>query len=191
MLICSAFADDLCIFLRDTEQLTRFRTLLDTYCEGAGAMNSWEKTIGLQIGSSEDAVTLPDGWEEGRDITCSPSVKINGKTVEGVLRYLGIFLGTKPAVAQVWAERTTERIEERANRWRERRMPATRTGRGVALRNSILAQAWYLVENQTPPNLEEMMNAWRTTGWEFMADHSSSQQQSGRIRTSAYDQPQM
>ena len=42
----SAFADDICLFLRDSNQLPRFRTLLTTYELGAGAKNSWEKTVG-------------------------------------------------------------------------------------------------------------------------------------------------
>ena len=46
----SAFADDLCIFLRDADQLPRFRQLLEVYEEGAGALNSWEKTEALRIG---------------------------------------------------------------------------------------------------------------------------------------------
>ena len=39
----------ICVYLRDSHQLTRFRTLLTTYEVGAGALNSWEKTIGDQI----------------------------------------------------------------------------------------------------------------------------------------------
>ena len=170
LLICSAFADDICVFLRDPSQLERFRELLTTYCEGAGAVNSWDKTVGLQVGTSGAEVILPQGWEEGRDITCHPTVTIDGKLITGILRYLGVFLGVQEGVARGWIARTTKRIEARANRWRERRMPSTRAGRAVALRNSILALAWYLVENQTPPDLEAMMDSWRTTGWEFMAE---------------------
>ena len=40
ILITSAFADDVCVFMKNAKQLTRFRTLLNTYCEGAGAENS-------------------------------------------------------------------------------------------------------------------------------------------------------
>ena len=65
-------------------------------------------------------------------------------------------------------------------------MPATRTGRAVALRNSILAQAWYLVDNQVPPRLEDMLNAWRTEEWDFMADTTlpSSRETHGSTRSS-------
>ena len=36
----SAFADDLCLFLQDADQLPRFKQLLEVYEEGAGALNS-------------------------------------------------------------------------------------------------------------------------------------------------------
>ena len=52
-------------------------------------------------------------------------------------------------------------------------MPATRAGRGTALKNSILAQAWFLVENQTPPNIEDMMEDWRKEAWSFYANHAN------------------
>ena len=45
------FADDLCVFLKDTKGLDKFRELLSIYEKGAGAVNSWEKTHGMRIGS--------------------------------------------------------------------------------------------------------------------------------------------
>ena len=81
----SCFADDLCLFLKDTNQLPRFKELLEVYEEGAGALNSWEKTEGMRIGSSIGETTLPTGWKEGEDIVTS----------SGVIRYLGIFLRNK------------------------------------------------------------------------------------------------
>ena len=66
--------------------------------------------------------------------------------------------------------------------WREKRMPATRGGRGTALRNSILAQAWFLVENQVPPNIEAMMEAWRKECWSFYANHTDRSNCSTNIK---------
>ena len=159
----SCFADDLCLFLKDTNQLPRFKQLLEIYEEGAGALNSWEKTEGMRIGSSVGETTLPTGWKEGEDIVTS----------SGVIRYLGIFLGTNDEVAKKWLQRTTKRIKDKANIWRERRMPKTRAGRGTALKNSILAQAWFLVENQTPAGIEQMMESWRKEAWSFYGNHTS------------------
>ena len=52
-------------------------------------------------------------------------------------------------------------------------MPKTRAGRGTALKNSILAQAWFLVENQTPADIEQMMESWRKEAWSFYGNHTS------------------
>ena len=154
----SAFADDLGIPLNGTYDLQRFKEVpLRTYEEGSGARNSWDKTCCMHIGDPE--CSLPTGWREGIDVACIR---------DGIIRYLGIYLGAKDKVATEWMKKTTKKIIDKANVWRERRLPATREGRCVALRNSILAQAWYLVENQMPPNVEEMTNAWREEAWCFM-----------------------
>ena len=55
------------MYLRNPAHLTRFRELLEIYCNGAGAKNSWEKTIGLALGDAR-GVPLPEGWTEGVDI---------------------------------------------------------------------------------------------------------------------------
>ena len=56
-----AFADDLMISLRDADQLDRFKELLFIYEDGSGAVNSWEKTCALRVGSLRDDEYLPDG----------------------------------------------------------------------------------------------------------------------------------
>ena len=154
-----AFADDLMISLRDADQLDRFKELLFIYEDGSGAVNSWEKTCALRVGSLRDDEYLPEGWEDGVNIDCSSAL----------IRYLGIFLGADEAVAKQWEEKTTKRVRERLNLWRERGVPMTRAGRNVVIRNSVLALAWYLCEHQPLPNLESMMNAWREDVWDFIA----------------------
>ena len=114
--------------MRTKYQLPRFRNLLDVYEEGAGAKNSWKKTEGLRIGTSIGSTSLPPGWEEGKDIC----------TTSAVICYLGIFLGADEETCAKWKKRTTDRIRDKVTTWREKRMPATRGGRGTALRNSIL-----------------------------------------------------
>ena len=61
-------------------------------------------------------------------------------------------------------------------------MPLTRAGRGTALRNSILAQAWFLVNNQVPPNLADMMNEWRKEAWAFYGNHGREAHGSTTVR---------
>ena len=67
----------------------------------------------------------------------------------------------------------SERPSDRAARSASRQMPKTRAGRGTALKNSILAQAWFLVENQTPADIEQMMESWRKEAWSFYGNHTS------------------
>ena len=130
--------------------------------------------MGLRVGAERGKTDLPEGWEEGRDINCSPEMQIGGETVRGVILYLGVFLGAPEGVAKAWLDKTCARISQRSEAWRERSMPRTRGGRAVALRNSILAQAWYLVENQTPPNLPDMVEKWRREAWTFMSNGSNT-----------------
>ena len=159
--LVSAFADDLCLGLRHPNYLPAFkRDVLCVYERGAGAQNSWPKTFGWHLGPLAEQRMLPDGWVEGRDITCER---------EAALRYLGTFLGTDPQQIRAWNKRTTERIESRIEMWRSRGMPATREGRCVALRNSILAVSWYLVDNQVPHGVEGVMEKWRRLSWSFFA----------------------
>ena len=73
-------------------------------------------------------------------------------------------------------------IRRKADVWREQRMPVTRAGRGTALRNSILAQAWFLVNNQVPPNLADMMNEWRKEAWAFYGNHGREARGSTNVR---------
>ena len=109
--------------------------------------------MGLRVGSEREKHDLPEGWEEGKDIDCNPEVKIGGEAVKGVVRYLGVFLGKPEGVARAWLRKTCDRVARKSETWRERSMPKTRGGRATALRNSILAQVWYLVDNQTPSQL--------------------------------------
>ena len=54
-----AFADDLNLYLRNTDQLTPFRALLAIYENASGAVNSWPKTFGLRVGELRGSDTLP------------------------------------------------------------------------------------------------------------------------------------
>ena len=171
--LISAFADDLCLYLQDEQQLPRFRELLKIYEQGSGAKNSWEKTFALRLGALRLSNTLPSGWIEGRDINF----------IGAAQRYLGIFLGAPVAVANEWERRTTKRVRDRYNLWRERGRPTTLAGCNVVIRNSVLAQVWYLVEHQVEPTLPKMMEAWRKLTWHFMAGGSyESNWQSPRIQ---------
>ena len=164
--LLSAFADDICLCLAHPDHLPAFREdVLEVYERGAGARNSWPKTFGWHVGPLAVLRPLPDGWIEGRDITCDRTA---------ALRYLGVYLGTDEQQLQAWAARTSGRISKRAQLWIDRGLPSTREGRCIALRNSILALSWFLVDNQIPTGLEELMEQWRKVGWQFFARGSGS-----------------
>mmetsp|Transcript_81488 Transcript_81488/g.162102 ORF Transcript_81488/g.162102 Transcript_81488/m.162102 type:complete len:115 (-) Transcript_81488:176-520(-) len=41
-------------------------------------------------------------------------------------------------------------------------------GRNIVVRNSVMAVCWYLVTNQCPPALDDMMAAWEKETWAFV-----------------------
>ena len=56
------FADDLNLFLRNTDQLIPIRALLAIYENASGAVNSWPKTSGLRVGALRGSSSFqPDG----------------------------------------------------------------------------------------------------------------------------------
>ena len=164
------FADDLVVFLRDGDELPAFQSLLRVYERGAGAVNSWEKTHAMRVGALRGSDELPAGWEEGRDIDTSGAA----------IRYLGIFLGCEEAVAAQWEKRITQKMERRFDRWCARGAPATRRGRNIVIRNHVNAVAWYMVQAQTPANVQSMMEVWRQMGWRFFEAPLHAIDMSGR-----------
>ena len=92
-LTAEAFADDLNLLLRNTDQLTPFRALLAIY-ENELSELKWPKTFGLRIGFLRGSDVLPAGWIEGRDIN----------TTNTLIKYLGMFLGAPAEVAKKGGE---------------------------------------------------------------------------------------
>ena len=174
-IVASAFADDLCILLRNADQLGVFRDLLRIYEKGAGALNSWEKTNGMRVGSLRGDTYLPVGWVDSVEHTTDDTRQgINCHDTVHVVRYLGVFLGAPETVAREWQKRITEKMYARFGRWRERGLPRTRCGRNIVIRNSVFAIAWYMVQSQVHPDLESMMAVWEKAGWQFFAESARS-----------------
>ena len=92
-----AFADDLNLFLRNTDQLIPFRALLAIYENVSGAVNSWTKIFGLRVGKLRASDVLHTGWVEGRDINITNTL----------MKYLGMFLGAPEDVAKKRQENFT------------------------------------------------------------------------------------
>ena len=53
----TAFVDDLNLYCRKTEDLSKFKSILKIYEEGSNALNSWEKTIALRLGPYRKSFT--------------------------------------------------------------------------------------------------------------------------------------
>ena len=155
--LVSGFADDLGITLKNTDQLTLFKPLLTIYENGSGAKNSWDKSLGIRLGSIQNETSLPPGWEEGIDIV----------TKSNVMRYLGTYLGEKNSVKTSYDDKTIKKVIKKTNIWKERGIPRSREGKFIAMRNSILAQMWYLIENQFLENTPNTLECARIETWNF------------------------
>ena len=159
------YADDLVGTLRDEDQLPRFKKLLGVYERGSGAENDWdEKTVALRIGSLRASTHMP-AWD-------GPAASQLFK--DEVVRYLGIFLGTDEQVAREWEKRVTAKIRARYARWLTRGGARSMLGRNIVIKTSVMAVAWYLVSNQTPPNIDDMMSAWERESWRYFEQSAAA-----------------
>ena len=159
------YADDLVAALRDEDQLPRFKKLLGVYERGSGAENDWdEKTVAVRIGSLRDSTHMPV-WD-------GPSAEQLFK--DEVVRYLGIFLGTDEQVAREWEKRVTAKIKARYARWLTRGGARSMLGRNIVIKTSVMAVAWYLVSNQTPPNIDDMMSVWERESWRYFEQSAAA-----------------
>ena len=79
-------------------------------------------------------------------------------------------------MAREWHKRITKRITDRFNEWRAKRLPATLYGRSLAIKNSVLAVAWYLVNHALPPDgdLDSLMSKWQEEAFRFLDDSARS-----------------
>ena len=91
----------------------------------------------------------------------------NSIFTDGVIRYLGIFLETKEDVAREWEERITRKIKARYAKWLSLRAGSTAFGKNIAIKNSVMAIAWYMTNNQTPPDLDDLIAQWEKDTWYF------------------------
>ena len=160
------YADDLVGLLADEQQLVRFKELLTVYELGSGAENDWaEKTAALRVGTLRDSTAMP-AWDGPTE------AQLFGR--EAVVRYLGVFLGAPEAVAREWDKRTTAKIGARYAQWAMRGGARTVFGRNIVVRNSVMAVAWYLVTNQCPPHLDDMLVKWERATWAFVEQPSGA-----------------
>ena len=85
-----------------------------------------------------------------------------------VVRYLGVFLGTSEAVARVWEEKVTGKIRQRYGSWLSQGGARTLFGRNIVVKNSVMAVAWFLVQRQCLPNLDDMLAEWERLTWAYI-----------------------
>ena len=84
------------------------------------------------------------------------------------MRYLGVFLGTNEAVARVWEEKVTGKIRQRYGSWLSQGGARTLFGRNIVVKNSVMAVAWFLVQRQCLPNLDDMLAEWERLTWAYI-----------------------
>ena len=47
-------------------------------------------------------------------------------------------------------------------------------GRNIVIKTSVMAVAWYLVSNQTPPNIDDMMSVWERESWRYFEQSAAA-----------------
>ena len=68
--------------------------------------------------------------------------------------------------------------------WRRTRLPCTMAGKSLAIKNSVLACAWYLIGHQCPPDLDTMLEKCRDEAFRFLDEslHSLANQTRGSTK---------
>ena len=85
----------------------------------------------MRLGTLRGTTHLPQGSPANTDVS----------EVDGIVRYLGIFLGAPQNVARKWHERITSKMQTRCLTWASRSVPATRDRCNIVIKNSIFALA--------------------------------------------------
>ena len=86
------------------------------------------------------------------------------------VRYLGIYLGSEPATAQIWSERIAGRLTSRLNSLRATRGARTWYGRVTILKTLVFSIANFYLMNREPPNLAHLLDLWWQQLWRFFWD---------------------
>ena len=164
----ASMADDIALAIRDTDQLPCVQLILQVHERASGALNNWDKTYGLRIGTLRGTSHIPAGWNPNHiDFTEDP------------IRYLGIFLGTPDKVARkivgdmqeaAWraGKSLTAKVGRRFEEWAEIGVASTYAGRNLIVKNSVLAMVWYTVESQSIAELDSALTEWQRMAWRFV-----------------------
>ena len=173
--IAVAMADDVGLCLRDTFQLPSFKLVLAVYERASNSLNNWPKTFGYRIGSLRGSTLMPPNWNPAH---------VNFNT-DPAIRYLGVFFGAMASIRAEWDAPTslndnstptdlTSRMSHRFSQWSSLGVGGTYAGRNLIAKNSVLAMAWYLIENQTLPDIDTVLTKWQRMSWRFVESSPSS-----------------
>jgi exonuclease III len=155
----AAFADDLTAFLQNASHLPAFKSLVHIYERGSLAKMSWTKTFGKPVGTS---TTDP----ETETHALSAGIVQNNNTTT---RILGVHIGPPNQVDKIWKEKTVNRVIQKFALWSQKYLPSSIEGKNTVIKNSVLACVWYLIEHQTPPDLDSLMTTLQKLAWSFHA----------------------
>ena len=103
----SAYADDICVIVRNRQDITALTEFLRTFFLASSLQVNWKKSKALWVPHLKNCLPV---------VTPPPSLSENLEwNTEGVA-YLGVFLGSTQFMKKNW-EDTTEEIRKKLNRW--------------------------------------------------------------------------
>jgi hypothetical protein len=130
-----AFADDMLAFLNGKQDFITFKKLLNIYEEGSGTNNNWSKTFALAKNIEEEH---PIGWNPKHG------------TFAKSFKSLGITIGAEEEITKFIDKKILEKVKDKFNEWRSKRIPTTAQGKNLVIKNSCLSKAWHVINNQSP-----------------------------------------
>lgn len=132
----SAYADDVCVVISDSEDVIAQRSAVTSYEDAAGAKVNWRKCTVLRIWprTTMQPVPLPGGvqWRD-----------------DGTL-YLGVHLGDAPTVRKNWEELSVK-LEAKLKPWEHLLAQLSFRGRMLVANNMAAAVLWHRMKAPSPP----------------------------------------
>ena len=151
----SAFADDTCLFVKDTQSLVYVRRALNMYCAASAASVNHDKTVGVMLGGHpqwQQQIMQVDRWV--KDNECE--------------RYLGAFFGDQDQVNMHW-DKAISKMKSRDAKWAMRELSIY--GRCLVHKASIASCLWFMCTVMDTPEhaqieIRNIMNSviWRGDG---------------------------
>jgi endonuclease/exonuclease/phosphatase family metal-dependent hydrolase len=151
-LIVSLFADDTLVYLREADDMSVLKKIIDTFCEASTARFNMEKTEYLPIGNKAFRKEVLESRKMGfNKIEEGVTIVKDGEA----MRTLGAWVGNETQATLQW-EKILEKQEESINRWKKTNMSFK--GKEIILKALIQSKAIFLATvNGMPVETEDRM----------------------------------